>query len=77
MVSYFFYLFKLNFFNFSKKKKKNSGNIEVVKWLVEHNINVNIIDNKKETAYDLAKKQHHFDIANYLAVPSGKPLIPM
>ena len=51
--------------------------MDVVKWLVEHNINVNIYDNKKETAYDLAKKQCHFEIANYLAEPSGKPVIPM
>ena len=51
--------------------------MDVVKWLVEHNINVNIYDNKKETAYDLAKKLQHYDIANYLAEPSGKPLITL
>ena len=51
------------------------GHIKVVKWLVEHKVNLNIFDSNKETAYDLAKKHQHIEVANYLAGLMGKPLI--
>jgi hypothetical protein len=52
-----------------------SGNMNIVKWLVDHNVNVSIYNNSAEIAYDVAKKNGHIDIANYLAEPSGMKLI--
>ncbi len=49
----------------------NSGHYEIVQWLVEHNVNVTIFNNNAETAYELAKRNGHIQIANYLAEPSG------
>lgn len=46
-----------------------------MKWLVDHNVNVTIYNNSAEIAYDVAKKNGHIDIANFLAEPSGmKPI---
>jgi hypothetical protein len=49
--------------------------MNIVKWLVDHNVNVSIYNNSAEIAYDVAKKNGHIDIANYLAEPSGMKLI--
>lgn len=45
--------------------------METVVWLVEHNVNVSILNFKAEMAYDIAKKRGFNDIAKYLAEPSG------
>lgn len=51
------------------------GHLNIVKWLVDKKANLNIIDNSKSTAYDLAKTFQHYDVANYLAPLYGKPSI--
>ena len=50
-----------------------SGHKEIVKWLLEQRTNVLVMDNNKMTAYDLAKNNFHYDVANMLADKTGKP----
>jgi len=38
---------------------------------VDNNANVTIYNNNAETAYELAKRNGHIQVANYLAEPSG------
>ena len=49
------------------------GHINIVKWLIEHKTNALIMDNNKMTAYDLAKNNLHYEVANFLADLTGKP----
>jgi ankyrin repeat protein len=49
------------------------GHLDVVKWLCDNKVNLNITDNSEMTAYDLALKYKHKETANYLAKKMGKP----
>lgn len=51
------------------------GHLEIVEWLCENNINLNILDSNEMDAHDLAKKYKHKNVANYLADHMNKPLM--
>lgn len=51
------------------------GHLDLVRWLCDRNVNLNIIDSNEQNAYDLACKYKHVSVANYLAELMGKPLL--
>ena len=42
------------------------GHLDVVKWLCDHKVNLNIFDNKSSTAVNLAKQHGHSDVVSFL-----------
>lgn len=56
---------------FTNQYSFKSGHLKTVKWLVEKDVSVTILNNSAETAYEVAKRNGHIEIANYLAEPSG------
>ena len=41
--------------------------MDAVKWLIKHNVNAKLLDNKKLSAYDMAKNNKHDSVAKFLA----------
>lgn len=43
------------------------GHVDIVKWLVQQRVNIDIIDNDRMTACDLARKNEQTEIEDFLA----------